>query len=77
MCFTAGAAVNSNWASLKAIIGAGKQNGATIKGFTPKEALAAKRPEPLGTDTSTSSMVAVDCEMVGVGPSGIRSSLAR
>ena len=73
----AGSAVNSNWASLKAVIGSRKKHAAATKGIAPKEALEAKRPEPLGVDKEPSKVVAVDCEMVGVGPGGLRSSLAR
>lgn len=73
----AGIPLSSNWASLKPLIGAGKKLDAFIKGSTPKEAAEAMRPEPRGSSTEASKCVAVDCEMVGVGPHGIRSSLAR
>ncbi len=72
-----GAALSSNWETLRSLIGAGKKLDASIKGSTPKEAAEAKRPEPTGTSKDVSKYVAVDCEMVGVGPHGIRSSLAR
>ena len=69
--------MSSNWAALKAVIGAGRKDDAAIKGLTPQEGLAAKRPQPKGQNTEATNLVAVDCEMVGVGPHGIRSSLAR
>jgi hypothetical protein len=74
---TAGAVGNSNWASLKATIGAGRRSLASLKGTTPEEGSKAKRPEAHGPNTLPTKFLAVDCEMVGVGPQGIRSSLAR
>lgn len=35
------------------------------------------RPEVLGSFEGVTPVVAVDCEMVGVGPTGERSALAR
>lgn len=37
----------------------------------------ARRPESKGSGHEPTSVVAIDCEMVGVGPSGKASSLAR
>lgn len=43
---------------------------------TPREARAAA-PVALSADAGVTPIVAVDCEMVGVGPDGVRSELAR
>ena len=75
MC--AGSAGNSNWAQIKRLIGAGAQKDRHLKGNTPLQAEESKRPEPKGRSTEVTPVVAVDCEMVGVGPDGTRSSLAR
>ena len=73
----AGSLGNSNWASLKAAIGAGRRPVGSLKGVTPQEGATAKRPEALGPNSQPTRILAVDCEMVGVGPQGMRSSLAR
>ena len=43
---------------------------------TPREARATA-PVALNADAGVTPIVAVDCEMVGVGPDGARSELAR
>ena len=73
----AGAIGNSNWATLKAVIGAGQKKDVHHKGSTPPAATDAKRPQPLGPNIEPTQVLAIDCEMVGVGPDAVRSSLAR
>ena len=73
----AGAIGNSNWATLKAVIGAGQKKDVHHKGSMPPAATDAKRPQPLGPNFEPTEVLAIDCEMVGVGPDGVRSSLAR
>lgn len=43
---------------------------------TPREARTTA-PAALSADAGVTPIVAVDCEMVGVGPDGVRSELAR
>mmetsp|Transcript_14004 Transcript_14004/g.29933 ORF Transcript_14004/g.29933 Transcript_14004/m.29933 type:complete len:319 (-) Transcript_14004:2041-2997(-) len=75
--------VGSNWAQLKQAIGAGKpkpnkggQNNAKNKpgkaAAVPMGGLATQ-----GDDCGLTKIVALDCEMVGVGPNGRDSKLAR
>lgn len=76
---SAGAVGNSNWAALKAVIGGGngRRKEVVLKGSSPTAAAEAQRPQPRGSNTEPTQVLAVDCEMVGVGPDGARSSLAR
>lgn len=74
-----GKAVNSNWAALKGTV-TNKMNNRrhAAKGNTAADRPAAlKAPEQIGTRVGLTPVVALDCEMVGVGPDGIRSALAR
>lgn len=82
-----GAVVSSNWAALKSAI----SKPVAFKRQNPAASLAATdsddessdeeadlaRPEVVGNFEGVTSVVAVDCEMVGVGPTGERSALAR
>jgi RNA exonuclease 4 len=43
----------------------------------PKPASSTKRPMPTGRNTALTEVIALDCEMVGVGEDGRRSALAR
>ena len=74
-----GKAVNSNWAALKGTVtskmGIRRQ---VSKGNPAADRPAAlKAPKQIGTRQGLTPVVALDCEMVGVGPDGIRSALAR
>lgn len=81
---TKGLVRQSNWAALKATIDKGSSIGS--QGTSRKRkaagkavvenAEAAKMPRSLGAGDTT-RVVAMDCEMVGVGPEGLRSVLAR
>lgn len=71
----AGTAVSANWAVLKAqIVPAG---GRKRQRPTTEPEAAPKAPEPLADTQGVTPVLAVDCEMVGVGPEGKRSTLAR
>ena len=79
---TAGGAISANWAALKATMGTGKgtkkrQCPAGPASAAGTEQPAAKRPEAVGDAEGLTPVLALDCEMVGVGPEGSRSSLAR
>ncbi|PSC76702.1 RNA exonuclease 4 [Micractinium conductrix] len=50
---------------------------AAAAGGGVQPAVPANRPQSIGRDTEPTKLVAVDCEMVGVGPNGVRSALAR
>eukprot|EP00884_Botryococcus_braunii_P004484 jgi/Botrbrau1/14036/Bobra.0011s0002.1 len=70
-----GATVNANWAALKATVGVtGRKRRRTDKD-THVEVL--RRPEPLSGIAGVTPVMAIDCEMVGVGLDGSRSTLAR
>lgn len=59
-------------------MGAKERPKDSLKGkILPQAAAAGKRPLPVGTTDGPTSVIALDCEMVGVGPGGARSSLAR
>lgn len=74
-----GKAVNSNWAALKGTVTKKMSNRwQAAKGNTAADRPAAlKAPEQIGIRVGLTPVVALDCEMVGVGPDGIRSALAR
>jgi len=75
MDLCAGKGLNANWAALKAQIAPA---GTTKR---PKKAAElqepAKAPEALSDTQGVTPVLAVDCEMVGAGPEGARSLLAR
>lgn len=88
----AAAAATSNWAALKAAMDAAKQprpahwrgkrkadqgEAAAGGGGGAQAAAPASRLQSMGSDTAPTKVVAIDCEMVGVGPNGDRSVLAR
>ncbi len=72
--------MSANWAALKATL------AVAAKPFHPRKRKGhgtdvdkppAKRPERIADTEGLTPVLAVDCEMVGVGPEGKRSSLAR
>jgi RNA exonuclease 4 len=69
----------SNWAALQAANLVPKQDATkAIKGGrTLPAGDAPARPDAVGSAVGATRVLAVDCEMVGVGPGGARSSLAR
>lgn len=72
------AGAGSNWAALQAAklvkVGGGRRPPAA--GAAPPAAPPAA-PRAVGSVEGATRVLAVDCEMVGVGPGGTRSSLAR
>lgn len=73
-----GKAVNSNWAALKGLVASSAHKRQPASGNPASDRPAAlKAPEPVGTRAGVTPVVAIDCEMVGVGPDGTRSALAR
>ncbi len=73
----AGVPINANWAALKAAVGAGVPRRAPIDAKAGNLDVAGARPERVGAAEGPTPVLAVDCEMVGLGPNGQRSSLAR
>jgi RNA exonuclease 4 len=76
----AGGTISANWAALKATLAAKPKALMSRKRKAPLEdglEPAAKRPERVADTEGLTSVLAVDCEMVGVGFEGKRSSLAR
>ncbi len=72
----AGGPVNPNWQVLQSSLQNGHRKRPKLEdGKKPKKLL--KGPEQLGTQAGVTQVLAVDCEMVGVGPEGSRSALAR
>lgn len=73
-----GKAVNSNWAALKGLVasktGSRRQAKANPAADRPP---ALKAPQQVGSRAGLTPVVAIDCEMVGVGPDSTRSALAR
>lgn len=73
----------SNWAALKHAIGAtgeGKAKAAAKSAASAGAAAAQRKlakPASIGVNTAVTHVVALDCEMVGVGSGGGRSALAR
>ena len=73
-----GKAVNSNWAALKGIVASKTGSRRQTKGGPAADRPPAlKAPQQIGTWAGLTPVVALDCEMVGVGPDGTRSALAR
>ncbi|MEW5307227.1 MAG: hypothetical protein WDW36_009635 [Sanguina aurantia] len=71
-------AMSSNWAALKKTVGATGAGRAHSQlpdksGDEPMRTL----PGPVGTSVEVTQVLAMDCEMVGVGRNGERSALAR
>lgn len=79
MVLATGGAVSANWAALKAAMGPSrKRRGAPgAPGQAEPSEAQHKRPQQLGDTEGLTPVLALDCEMVGVGPQGARSSLAR
>ena len=81
ICTAAGAPVNSNWEALRSIIaaGRGRQKAAARDAVAPAQdrPAALQTPQQVGSKAGVTPVVAIDCEMVGVGPDGTRSALAR
>ena len=73
----AGVPINANWAALKAAVGAGVPRHAPANAKVDSADAARARPERMGAAEGPTPVLAVDCEMVGLGPNGQRSSLAR
>lgn len=76
-CGLAGVPINANWAALKAALGAGAPRRAPVNPTADPADAARARPERMGAAEGPTPVLAVDCEMVGLGPNGQRSSLAR
>lgn len=73
-----GKAVNSNWAALKGIVTSSAPRRQTAQGKPAADRPPAlKAPQQVGARAGVTPVVAIDCEMVGVGPDGTRSALAR
>ena len=74
-----GKAVNSNWAALKSTVTSkmGNRRQAAKGNPAADRPAVLKAPKQIGTREGLTPVVALDCEMVGVGPDGIRSALAR
>lgn len=75
---------SSNWKAIREQIGAGRgaPRRAPAPAAPPSAAAASGLPPrslapPAGADRSLTRVVALDCEMVGTGPGGSRSALAR
>ncbi len=70
--------MSANWGALKAAMGPSRKRKATPAApAAVAEQQAPKRPERVGDTEGLTPVLALDCEMVGVGPEGSRSSLAR
>ncbi|GAQ83801.1 hypothetical protein KFL_001620210 [Klebsormidium nitens] len=81
--------ISSNWMKMKAeIASSGRQKRGSHPRATSLQAAAkvvqqvaedekVGSPQPLGKDMGPTKVVAMDCEMVGVGDDGVRSILAR
>ena len=73
-----GKAVNSNWAALKGVVASTAHRRQPAKNSPASDRpTVLKAPHQLGTRAGLTPNVAIDCEMVGVGPNGTRSALAR
>lgn len=73
-----GKAMNSNWAALKGLVTSAAPRRQVAKGKPAADRPPAlKAPEQVGSRAGVTPVVAIDCEMVGVGPNGTRSALAR
>ena len=71
----AGSSVSANWAALKAQIAPSGSKMRPRKAAEPQD--TAKAPEAIAGTQGVTPVLAVDCEMVGAGPEGARSLLAR
>ena len=67
--------MSANWAALKAQIAPSGSKRRPLKAAEPQE--IAKAPEAIAATQGVTPVLAVDCEMVGAGPEGARSLLAR
>lgn len=73
-----GKAMNSNWAALKSLVTSAAPRRQAAKGKPAADRPPVlKAPEQVGSRAGVTPVVAIDCEMVGVGPNGARSALAR
>ena len=73
-----GKAINSNWAALKGIVTSSAPRRQTVTGKpAANRPPVLKAPQQVGPRAGVTPVVARDCEMVGVGPDGTRSALAR
>ncbi|GAX73591.1 hypothetical protein CEUSTIGMA_g1042.t1 [Chlamydomonas eustigma] len=68
---------SSNWQALKQVVGASGTGRKRKAERQPEEKEATKLLEAKGKSTGVTKVIAMDCEMVGVGPGGSRSALAR
>ena len=82
-CVCSGGQLNANWAILQSIIRAGCPRKRKSMEECPKACRETssqrvlQRPEARSLQEGLTPVIALDCEMVGVGPGGLRSSLAR
>ena len=67
--------MSANWAALKAQIAPSGTRMRPRKAAEPED--TAKAPEAIAATQGVTPVLAVDCEMVGAGPEGARSLLAR
>ena len=67
--------MSANWAALKAQIAPAGNRKRRREAAEPEE--ATKAPEAIADTQGLTPVLAVDCEMVGVGAEGSRSLLAR
>lgn len=67
---------NANWKRVKASIQSGTQIGESAESKRTAKSFA-NYLRGKGSDCSPTRVIALDCEMVGVGPQGQRSALAR
>jgi RNA exonuclease 4 len=83
---TAPAIGAANWLALKAAASIGRKQPQQPKGKPARAAAtaaatvapaAAQAPGAIGSTVAPTRILAMDCEMVGVGPGGARSALAR
>lgn len=67
-------AVSSNWQAMKGVI---KAQDESRRRKLPGAGGPVKKPGAIGSAAGVTTVLAIDCEMVGVGPNGDRSALAR
>ena len=76
LCHRAGGPVNPNWQALHSSLQNGHRKRRKLEATKfPQKGL--KGPEQLSNSSTVTQVLALDCEMVGVGPDGSRSALAR
>jgi RNA exonuclease 4 len=68
------AVISSNWQAMKGVI---KEQDESRKRKLPAAGGHSKKPGAIGSTAGVTTVLAIDCEMVGVGPNGDRSALAR